>query len=163
MLDLACGSGRHSRLLAEKNHPVLAVDRNSLALAGLAGVKGIETRLLELEGEDWSLAGETFAGIVVTNYLWRPRFADLLALLAPGGVLIYETFAAGNETVGRPARPDFLLRPGELLQACADLHTVAYENGFLDTPERFVLRIVAVRKRPSADALPARFALDAAG
>jgi hypothetical protein len=83
--------------------------------------------------------------------------------VAEGGVLIYETFASGNESVGKPSRPDFLLQPGELLQACAGLHTVAYENGFLGTPERFVQRIVAVRKHPATGAPPARFALGAAG
>jgi hypothetical protein len=80
---------------------------------------------------------------VVTNYLWRPLLPLLLQSLAPGGCLLYETFAAGNETVGRPARPDFLLQPGELLRVCADLQVVAYENGFLKGPDRFVQRIAA--------------------
>ncbi len=70
--------------------------------------------------------------MVVTNYLWRPRLPDIVAAVAPGGVLLYETFAAGNETVGKPSRPDFLLQPGELLDACAALRVVAYEDGFLD-------------------------------
>ena len=137
VLDLACGSGRHSRLLAQKKHPVLAVDRNSLALAGLAGATGIETRLLELEGEDWPLAGESFAGIVVTNYLWRPRFPDLLALLAPGGVLIYETFMLGNEAYGKPSRPDFLLRPGELREVAlaSGLQVLDFTEGYVDLPK----------------------------
>ena len=128
MLDLACGSGRHSRLLAAKNHPVLAVDRNSVALASLLSVDGVETRQLELEGETWPLAGELFAGIVVTNYLWRPRFGDLLALLAPGGVLIYETFMLGNEAYGKPSNPDFLLRPQEFRELVqgAGLNEIAF-------------------------------------
>ena len=148
MLDLACGSGRHSRLLAEKNHPVLAVDRNSLALAGLAGVKGIETRLLELEGDSWPLAGETFAGIVVTNYLWRPRFPDLLALLATGGVLIYETFMLGNEAYGKPSNPDFLLRPQELreLISAEGLHEIDFVEGYVDQPKPAMRQAICARR-----------------
>jgi len=94
----------------------------------------------------------------VTNYLWRPLFATLVARVAEGGVLIWGTFAAGNETVGRPANPDFLLRPGELLSAVAPLRVVAYEDGFIDAPERFVQRITAVRPG-TPERLPARYRL----
>ncbi|MBU4183764.1 MAG: SAM-dependent methyltransferase, partial [Gammaproteobacteria bacterium] len=87
----------------------------------------------------------------------------VVACGAPGGVLIYETFAAGNETVGKPSRPDFLLQSGELLQVAAGLHVVAFEDGFTDRPERFVQRIAAVRKPPDTSALPARYPLDATG
>ena len=148
MLDLACGSGRHSRLLAEKNHPVLAVDRNSLALAGLAAVSGVETRALELEGEDWPLAGESFAGIVVTNYLWRPRFPDLLVLLAPGGVLIYETFMLGNEAYGKPSNPDFLLRPQELREMirAAGLREIDFVEGYVDQPKPAMRQAICARR-----------------
>ena len=148
MLDLACGSGRHSRLLAERNHPVLAVDRNRLALAGLAGLPGIETRWLELEGENWPLKGEVFAGLVVTNYLWRPRFADLLALLAPGGVLIYETFMLGNEAYGKPSNPDFLLRPQELreLILSAGLSEIDFVEGYVDQPKPALRQAICARR-----------------
>ncbi len=148
MLDLACGSGRHSRLLAERNHPVLAVDRNSLALAGLVGVSGVETRALELEGENWPLAGENFAGIVVTNYLWRPRFADLLALLAPGGVLIYETFMLGNEVYGKPSNHDFLLRSQELreLTGLAGLIEVDFVEGYVNQPKPAMRQAICSRR-----------------
>lgn len=87
---------------------------------------------------------ERFDAIVVTNYLWRPLMPTLLASLGIGGVLIYETFAQGNETVGKPSRADFLLRTGELLDVCKDLRVVAFEDGFIDSPPRFVQRIVAV-------------------
>jgi hypothetical protein len=107
------------------------------------------------------LAGRQFDAVVVTNYLWRPLLPTLLASLAPGGVLIYETFAAGNETVGKPSRPDFLLQPGELLQLCQSLRTVAYEDGFetalAGTTARFVQRIAAVRELPAV--LPAQHRL----
>ena len=94
---------------------------------------------------------------MVTNYLWRPLLPTIVQSVAPGGVLVYETFAAGNETVGKPSRPDFLLQPGELLGACAGMRIVAYEDGFLASPARFVQRIAAVR--PGVSAAPGRYAL----
>lgn len=132
VLDLACGRGRHARLAAGAGHPVLAVDRDVPALAAMDGVAGIAVRRLDLEGDNWPLAGESFAGIIVTNYLWRPRLADLCALLAPGGVLIYETFMAGNEAFGKPSNPDFLLRSGELraVTAAAGLREIAFSEGY---------------------------------
>jgi SAM-dependent methyltransferase len=95
-----------------------------------------------------------FDVVVVTNYLWRALFPTIVQSLAPGGVLLYETFAVGNETVGKPSRPDFLLQPGELLQACQGLDVVAYENGFSTSPERFVQRIAAVAPALRKDARP---------
>ncbi len=148
VLDLACGSGRHTRLLVEGGYPVLAVDRNALALAGLQGLPGVTTAELDLEGDDWPLARQSFAGIVVTNYLWRPRLADLLALLAPGGVLIYETFMLGNADYGKPSNPDFLLRPSELREvaAAAGLREVAFVAGYTDLPKPAMCQaICAVR------------------
>lgn len=137
VLDLACGRGRHARLLAERGYSVLAVDRDAAALAALAGEPAIQTACLHLEAADWPLAGRQFAGVVVTNYLWRPRLPDLLALLAPGGVLIYETFMVGNEAYGKPSNPDFLLRPGELREvaAAAGLQEVAFFEGYASEPK----------------------------
>jgi len=100
------------------------------------------------------LPGARFDAVVCTNYLWRPLLPTLVASVADGGVLIYETFALGNETVGRPSNPDFLLRPGELLQANASLRVIAYEDGFIGAPDRFVQRVVAARE--SADAAAPR-------
>jgi hypothetical protein len=99
-----------------------------------------------------------FDAVVVTNYLWRPLFPTLLQSLAAGGVLIYETFAIGNETVGKPSRADFLLQPGELLRLCAGLKIVAFEDGFLALPDRFVQRIVAAREPVNLDR-PTRYLL----
>ena len=137
VLDLACGSGRHARFLAGLGYPVLAVDRDAEALAGLSTIEGITTRLLDLEGEEWPLAGQVFDGIVVTNYLWRPRLPDVLALLAPGGVLIYETFMVGNAAYGKPTNPAFLLQAGELRQlaAAAGLREVEYAEGYVASPK----------------------------
>jgi SAM-dependent methyltransferase len=149
VLDLACGSGRHSRLLAAGGWPVLAVDRDASALAALRGVTGIKTACLDLEGASWLLAGQQFAGIVVTNYLWRPRLPDLLALLTPGGVLIYETFMDGNAAYGKPANPDFLLRPGELrtVAAATGLREIAFAEGYVDSPKPAMRQaICAVRE-----------------
>jgi hypothetical protein len=114
----------------------------------------------DLENQPWPLFGQQFAGMVVTNYLWRPLWQDLLACLRPSGVLIYETFAVGNETVGKPSNPDFLLRTGELLDLCQGLQTVAYENGFCERPDRFVQRIVAVKPDVNDIAMPKRYLLE---
>lgn len=149
MLDVACGLGRHMRWFSERNHPVTGLDQAQAAIESVASL-GTAIRA-DIEAAPWPLPGRQFAGVVVTNYLWRPLLPTLVDSVAPGGVLLYETFASGNETVGRPSRPEFLLRPGELLQACAELRVVAYEDGFLDNPARFVQRIAAVREPLPAD------------
>jgi SAM-dependent methyltransferase len=158
VLDLACGYGRHARFLAARGADVLAVDRDAAALATLKGAARIATRALDLEAGGWPLPGERFDAIVVVNYLHRPLFPSLLAALAEDGVLIYETFARGNEAYGRPSNPDFLLEPGELLQLAArSLTVVAFEQGVVSTPEpgAVVQRLVAVGPgRPWPPALP---------
>jgi SAM-dependent methyltransferase len=141
VLDLACGGGRHARVLAALGHPVLAVDRDTAALALAAG-PGITTlqrdmeNELEGEGSAWPFAPGHFAGIVVTNYLHRPLFAHLAQALAPDGILVYETFAQGNERFGKPSNPAFLLAPGELLDVALrhGLRVLAYEDGIVDAP-----------------------------
>ena len=148
VLDVACGHGRHMRWLAGLGHTVTGVDRSPEAVAAVAHLG--EAVQADIENGPWPfLNGDQprrFDAVVVTNYLWRPLLPTLLASLAPGGVLVYETFALGNETVGKPSRPDFLLRPGELLALCQGLRVVAYEAGFLPQPDRFVQRIVAVNE-----------------
>jgi SAM-dependent methyltransferase len=146
VLDVACGFGRHMRWFSQQGHPVTGVDRAREAVDAVAGLG--EAVLADIENGPWPFAGRTFAGVIVANYLWRPLLPSILQSVAPGGVLIYETFAAGNETVGKPSRPDFLLQPGELLRACHELRVVAYEDGFLDEPPRFLQRIAAVRPTP---------------
>lgn len=143
VLDVACGFGRHLRWFAAQGHPVIGVDSSAEAIDSLQGLG--QAVCADIEHGPWPFAGRSFGGVVVTNYLWRPLLPTLVASLAPGGALIYETFAAGNETVGKPSRPDFLLQPGELLRACHALRIVAYEDGFVAAPARFVQRIAAVR------------------
>jgi SAM-dependent methyltransferase len=146
VLDVACGRGRHLRWFARHGHPVVGVDRDADAIAAVRDVG--ETVVADIENGPWPFAGRQFDAVIVTNYLWRALFPQLLAAVAPGGVLLHETFAQGNETVGKPSRPDFLLAPGELLRAYGgELRVVAYEDGFLDAPPRFVQRIAAVRER----------------
>jgi SAM-dependent methyltransferase len=147
VLDVACGGGRHARFFAARGHRVEAVDRDPEGLRALDGVPGVQTRCADLEGGPWPYAGQLFEGIVVTNYLHRPLFPHLLAALAPGGVLIYETFAVGNERYGRPTNPDFLLRAGELLEAVrGQLRVIAYEDVIVSEPKpAAVQRICAVR------------------
>jgi SAM-dependent methyltransferase len=138
VLDLACGSGRHARRFAALGHPVLAVDRDPAALAA-AGGRGISTMQLDLEaqGAAWPFGPARFAAVVVTNYLHRPLIPHLAASLLPNGILIYETFARGNEAFGKPSNPDFLLAPGELLASAAqlDLRVIAYEEGLVARPK----------------------------
>lgn len=142
VLDLACGHGRHMRYLQALGFQCLGLDRDTAALAA-ANLFG-EVLHADVEKQAWPLNGVQFDAVVVTNYLWRPLWPSILQSVKPDGVLIYETFAAGNETVGKPSNPDFLLNPGELLAVCNNLRVVAFEDGFLPNPARFVQRIVAI-------------------
>ena len=152
VLDLACGSGRHVALIAGRGHRVTAVDRDVSRLAADAELEIVEA---DLEGEfPWPLPGRRFDGIVVANYLHRPLFPVLIDSLSSGGVLIYETFAVGNEKSGRPRNPDFLLRNGELLDAFAGtLSVVAYESGAVEYPAPAVIQRIAAVK-PDDGELP---------
>lgn len=161
VLDLACGQGRHLRWFARRGHPVTGVDRDPAAMAAIAGLgRAVEA---DIERGPWPLPGETFAGVVVTNYLWRALLPQIAASVAPGGVLIYETFTRDHAAIGKPSRPDFLLQPGELLAAAAGLRIVAYEDGFCADPDRFVQRLAAVREARFDAAAPPRYRLDGAG
>lgn len=147
VLDLACGQGRHIRWFAARGHPVTGIDRSSVAID--AASRYGEAVLADIENGPWPLMNggqpRQFEAVIVTNYLWRPLFALIAQSVAPGGILIHETFSAGNETVGKPSRPDFLLQPAELLRAYPTMYVVAFEEGFLEDPPRFVQRIVAVQ------------------
>ncbi len=153
VLDVAAGAGRHTRLFLGRGHPVTAIDRDAAGLADLRGDAALEILEGDLEdGSPFPVGGRKFAAVVVTNYLHRPILSDLVAAVAPGGAMIYETFARGQERFGRPGNPDFLLLPGELLEAVrGTLRVVAYEDLILDDPgPRAVQRIAAVR----ADGIP---------
>jgi SAM-dependent methyltransferase len=130
VLDLACGGGRHARLFLARGHPVTAIDRDLSGISDIMGAPGLEPLEIDLEdGRPFPLTGRRFAGVIVTNYLYRPLLPALVAAVAPGGVLIYETFARGNEKFGRPRNPDHLTQPGELLEAVrGKLRVVAYED-----------------------------------
>jgi SAM-dependent methyltransferase len=147
VLDVASGSGRHARWLAERGYAVSAVDRDAAALATLADVPGVAPLCADIEIGPWPYARETFAGVIVTNYLHRPLIPDLIAALAPQGVLIYETFAIGNERYGRPSNPDFLLSPGELLEMLRSrFQIIAYEDTQIEQPRPAVVqRVCAVK------------------
>lgn len=152
VLDVACGSGRHVRWFAQRGCRVTGVDRDAAAIEPLRS--SAEAVVADIEQGPWPFDGRRFDAVVVTNYLWRALLPTIVDSVAEGGVLIYETFADGNQTVGKPSRPDFLLQPGELLQATRGLHVVAYEDGFLDMPERFVQRITATRPASARPAHP---------
>lgn len=167
VLDLACGGGRHARHFALLGHPVLAVDRNAEALERVAalGLARVQVQQADLElpadqvaaQDGWPFAPSRFAGIVVTNYLHRPLFPAMLQSLQPGGVLIYETFALGNERHGKPSNPAFLLQPGELLQQLAGqgrpVHVLAFEDGYVEQPRPArVQRICLINSADPQDA-----------
>ncbi|MDP2792698.1 MAG: class I SAM-dependent methyltransferase [Sulfurisoma sp.] len=152
VLDLACGPGRHTRLLLELGYTVEAVDRDAAALATLRGLPGVTTREADIEGGPWPYHSRAFDGIVVANYLWRPLLPSLLNALAEEGVLIYETFMTGNELLGRPSNPQFLLRPGELLDMVMRKRftVLAFEQGEVASPRpAMIQRICARRGRPA--------------
>jgi SAM-dependent methyltransferase len=141
VLDVACGEGRHSKYFLARGLDVVAIDRTTQEIPGARFVQA------DLEnGSPWPLSGEQFEGIVVTNYLYRPLFEILKSSLKAGGVLIYETFMLGNERFGRPSNPEFLLRPGELLQAFAGLIVHGFEEGEVASPKpAMIQRLCAVK------------------
>ena len=166
VLDLACGRGRHTHWFASHQHPVTAVDVSQTALDTIdLPAAQCEKIAADLENGLWPLPHRQFDAVVVTHYLWRALMPMLISSLAPGGVLIYETFTEGNGTVGKPSRPDFLLRTGELLTVFGTLRVVGFEDGFesLPTPhpsehlQRFVQRIVVINPVPGTE--PVRYAL----
>lgn len=169
VLDVASGRGRHTRWFHARGHALTAVDQSVSALADIDLPKArCEKVVADLENGPWPFEGHRFDAIVVTHYLWRPLLSHLIAALAPEGVLIYETFTQGNETVGKPSRPDFVLATGELLVVCADLRIVAFEEGFEPgrgaseassgaVAPRFIQRITAVRHQQGT--VPARYLL----
>ncbi|WP_343630448.1 class I SAM-dependent methyltransferase [Roseateles sp.] len=171
VLDLACGSGRHLRPLADAGLRLCGVDRDGQALSGLASwasSAGIADRVelieADIEQGPWPLQGRVFDAVVVTNYLWRPLLPRIVAAVAPGGWLIYETFTDGQQTIGRPSRPEFLLRPGELLDVARGLRVIAFEEGFIEgtgtgTPlggvnGRYVQRVAAIRENSAPASAP---------
>jgi SAM-dependent methyltransferase len=154
VLDVAAGTGRHVALMAANRHPVTAVDRDVASLTDGFGARP-DIRIITADLEDgtpWPLPGETFAGVIVTNYLHRPLFPHLLAALEPGGVLLYETFMAGQERHGTPTNPDFLLRDGELLDIAraGGLTVVAYEAGPESEPRPAVRQRIAARRQTAS-------------
>lgn len=151
VLDLACGNGRHARYFAARGHLVEAVDRDPAKLATLEGVPRVTTRCADIERGPWPYEGQRFTGIVVVNFLYRPLFPQLLAGLAPGGALIYETFAAGNERYGRPSNPAFLLKPGELLEIVRGrLRVIAYEDVEVSDPRPAAVQRICAANSPVA-------------
>ncbi len=150
VLDLACGGGRHARLFLERGHPVTAVDSDVSRLGEIADHPDLEILRADLEdGSPWPLADRRFGAVVVTNYLWRPLFPQILDAIEADGVLLYDSFAAGNEAYGVPTNPDFLLRPGELIDLVRGrLQIVAYDHGYVERPRPMVRqRICAARQR----------------
>jgi SAM-dependent methyltransferase len=150
ILDIACGGGRHARWFLARGHPVTAVDLDVSGLEDLQGRPELELIQADLERASWPLPGRRFGAVIVTNYLWRPLFPRILDSVDEDGVLLYDTFARGNEAYGKPTNPDFLLEPGELIEAVRGrLQIVAYEHGHLERPHPAIRqRLCAVRADP---------------
>lgn len=147
VLDVACGRGRHTRFFAARGHSVVAVDSDPASGERLAGVAGVCFECDDLETGRWSAAGRRFGAVVVTNYLHRPLFPALLEAVAPAGLLIYETFAAGNERFGRPANPEFLLLPGELLERLSGhFRVLGYEDIEVASPNPAMVQRICARR-----------------
>lgn len=145
VLDIAAGGGRHSRFFANRGHPVTAVDRDTSLLDLDPGIEVVRADLED--GSPWPLVGRAFGAVVVTNYLHRPLMPDLLGALAPGGVLLYETFMVGNERFGRPSNPDYLLKDGELLELVRGrLSVTAYEARLISDPHMAMVQRIAARR-----------------
>jgi SAM-dependent methyltransferase len=160
VLDVASGHGRHLRFLKSQGFSVVGVDRDEAAVGAFKNVGGIEIHVADIEAGPWPFASADFDGVVVVNYLHRPLFGHLVRSLRPGGVLIYETFAAGNERYGRPSNPEFLLRPDELLRSLEPLAIVAFEQGLISAPKQAVVqRVCAVSGGSDAVALDRALAL----
>ena len=147
MLDVACGDGRHARYLAGRGLKVTAIDIDITQAAELADIEDIRLEAGDLEREPWPYAQRSFDGIVVTHYLHRPLLPMLAVTLRPGGLLVYDTFCAGNERYGRPRNPDYLLRPAELLSVYAGkLKIIAYEHGYFAMPRPAMRQRLCARK-----------------
>ena len=147
VLDLACGNGRHTRHLQAQSFKVVASDKDLSGVLDLAGSRGIELLQADLETEDWPFSAGQFDGIIVTNYLYRPHFPQIVDSLAHNGLLIFETFAAGNEKYGRPRNPAYLLNPDELLHAFGDsLNVVAFEQAEDRLPHPAVRQRICARR-----------------
>lgn len=145
VLDIAAGKGRHTRLFADRGHRVTAIDRD---VSGLTAADTIEIIAADLEdGSPWPLADRKFGTVIVTNYLHRPLFPTLFDALGPGGVLLYETFMVGNERFGKPSRPEFLLKDGELLELVRGRFSViAYEARMISEPKMAMVQRIAARR-----------------
>ena len=158
VLDLACGSGRHSQLLANLGYSVLAVDQDVAAIEALNS-SFITPKCLNLEQDAWPLPESKFGGIVVTNYLYRPHLDRLPELLEESGILIYETFAQGNGEFGKPSNPNFLLKPGELLAFAArhSLKVIAYQDIYVDQPKPAMVQGLCAVKGRLKDCIPLQF------
>lgn len=146
VLDLACGAGRNTRWMAQNGWQVLAVDRDEVALQALRGMPGVSVMVADLEAAPWPFEQQHFDGIVVCRYLHRPLLPLISASLKPGGILIYETFMQGQERLGRPTNPDFLLQPDELAASFSQHTILAFEQGFFEAPQPAMMQRICSRR-----------------
>tara|TARA_B100000686_G_C16751726_1_gene952950 strand:+ start:1455 stop:2126 length:672 start_codon:yes stop_codon:yes gene_type:complete len=157
ILDIAAGSGRHTQYLLDKDHAVVSIDKD---VSHLAHIKNSRLSIAKVDLEvpgSWPFKSAAFAGIIVTNYLHRPLFPHIIKALATGGLLVYETFAQGNQKFGKPTNPNYLLAPGELIRLTQEhLHIVAYEDVTVSQPKSARIQRICASKRPHTDNSPAK-------
>ena len=147
VLDLACGSGRHAKWLAQQGYQVHALDRDAIATANMQSIDGISITTLDLETTEPPTFEHSYDGIIVSRYLHRPLMTTLATILKPGGILIYETFMRGNERFGQPSNPNFLLMPDELLNTYSPLlKVIDFEQGEISEPKPAMLQRICAQK-----------------
>jgi 2-polyprenyl-3-methyl-5-hydroxy-6-metoxy-1,4-benzoquinol methylase len=129
-LDVACGRGGNALLLAEYGLQTTAMDISAQALALVqqhARDKGLTIETIEGDTADFASVDDQYDVIVVSNYLDRDFCRRIDSLLAPGGMLFYQTFVKDKaDPACGPSRPEFLLDAGELLQLFQSLRALLH-------------------------------------
>ena len=144
-LDVAAGKGRHTVHLNQAGLDVVAVDINIADLQALSS-PSVSVVSADLEGEAWPFQADAYDLILGVNYLHRPLFSSVRDSLKPGGIVIWDTFAAGNEKYGRPSNPNFLLQEGELLKFFEGFQILDFADGFVETPKPAMRQSIICKK-----------------
>jgi len=151
-LDLACGSGRHARELAQRGLTCVAIDRNAEELDALrcqANTGSLMIVRANIEtAHGLPFRPESFGAILVFRFLFRPLAQPIVEALAPGGLLLYETFTHDQRKLDSgPKNEHFLLAERELLSLFPTLSPITYEEGLLpDVLQPHYLARLAARK-----------------
>ena len=147
VLDLACGSGRHTGMLLNKGYQVTAVDIDTTLIKQNFSNKNLNIVKCDLESLSfWPFEKNSFLGIIVVNYLHRPLFSKIIESLREEGVLVYQTFADGHSRYGKPKNPDYLLKRGELKTVFDSMKIISYQHGYLSYPSQSIIQRICCVK-----------------